>query len=168
MGILGGVGVDIKKHAGAVVNMIKGWKWLATHEALVGIPEENSQRGTDDGGSVLTNAQLMYIHENGSPANNIPPRPVIQMGLMEEETMSRIKEYLGDGSKKALKGDVAGAQKDWERAGMVGVNSVMEKFTDGSLAPNAPSTIARKGSSTPLIDTGALRQSITYVVRKKK
>lgn len=31
--------------------------------------------------------------------------------------------------------------------------------------PNAPSTIAQKGSDTPLIDTGKLRQSITSAVR---
>lgn len=30
--------------------------------------------------------------------------------------------------------------------------------------PNAPSTIARKGSSNPLIDTGEMRQKVTYKV----
>ena len=161
---MGGVGVQIEKHGGTILNMIKGWKWLAEHEALVGIPEENSARKS--GG--LSNAQLMYIHENGSPANNIPARPVLQMGIADEEASGRIQDYLGEGSRRALKGDIAGAQQAWEKAGMVGVNSVLGKFTDGSLAPNAPATIARKGSDTPLIDTGALRQSITYVVRKKK
>lgn len=32
--------------------------------------------------------------------------------------------------------------------------------------PNAPSTIAMKGSSNPLIDTGFMRQSVTYKVNK--
>jgi hypothetical protein len=32
--------------------------------------------------------------------------------------------------------------------------------------PNAPITIARKGSDTPLIDTGFLMQSTTFVTRK--
>ena len=31
----------------------------------------------------------------------------------------------------------------------------------------APSTIKRKGSAQPLVDTGALRQSITYIIRPK-
>lgn len=31
--------------------------------------------------------------------------------------------------------------------------------------PNAESTIARKQSSNPLIDTGLLRQSVTFIVR---
>ena len=38
------------------------------------------------------------------------------------------------------------------------------KFTDGTLTPNAPSTIKKKGSSRPLIDTGQLRQSISNKV----
>jgi hypothetical protein len=35
------------------------------------------------------------------------------------------------------------------------------------IAPNKPSTVERKGSSRPLIDTGALKRSTTYVVRSK-
>ena len=34
-----------------------------------------------------------------------------------------------------------------------------------SAQPNAPRTISRKGSDTPLIDTGFLVNSTTYVVR---
>ena len=33
---------------------------------------------------------------------------------------------------------------------------------------NAPSTIAKKGSSNPLIDSGAMRQSVTYSVSPTK
>ena len=162
---MGNVGVQIEKHGETILNMIKGWKWLSEHETLVGIPEDKS--GRQDGAG-LTNAQLMYIHENGSPANKIPARPVLQSALSGAEASGRIQDYLSEGCKHALRGDVNGAQAEWEKAGMVGVNAAMEKFTDGTLAPSAPSTIAQKGSDTPLIDTGALRQSITYVVRREK
>ena len=37
-------------------------------------------------------------------------------------------------------------------------------FPDNGLKPNAESTIAAKGSSTPLIDTGQLRSSISHRV----
>lgn len=40
------------------------------------------------------------------------------------------------------------------------------KLTEGPWEPNAPDTIAAKGSSRPLIDTGLLRNSLTHVVRK--
>lgn len=42
---------------------------------------------------------------------------------------------------------------------------VQKKIAQGIAPPNAPSTIKEKGSSTPLIDTGQLRQSVTFLVR---
>lgn len=44
---------------------------------------------------------------------------------------------------------------------------VKAKITDGPFTPNAPATIRQKGSARPLIDTGRMRQSIRYVVRKR-
>jgi len=44
---------------------------------------------------------------------------------------------------------------------------VQEKITNGSFAPNAPSTVMAKGSSKPLIDTGRMRQSVNYVIQQK-
>ena len=67
-----------------------------------------------------------------------------------------------------VKGDTMSAEKEMNKAGMIGRDACKKYITDGThLAPNAPATIARKGSSTPLIDTGALLNSITYEVRKK-
>lgn len=39
-------------------------------------------------------------------------------------------------------------------------------FPGNGFEPNADSTIERKGSSTPLIDTGQLRSSISYEIEK--
>lgn len=44
---------------------------------------------------------------------------------------------------------------------------VQEKIESGSYEPNAPSTIRKKKSDKPLIDTGRMRQSVKYVIRKK-
>ncbi|MBD8026427.1 hypothetical protein H9636_07115 [Ureibacillus sp. Re31] len=52
----------------------------------------------------------------------------------------------------------------WERLGAKIVADIQEKITDLDAPPNAPSTIAKKGSSNPLIDTGGLRSRITYRV----
>lgn len=54
---------------------------------------------------------------------------------------------------------------------LVGIESqkiVQKKITDGPWLPNAPATIARKGSDKPLIDTGAMRQNVTFVVRARR
>lgn len=42
---------------------------------------------------------------------------------------------------------------------------IKRKITTLKYPPNAPSTIKKKGSSNPLIDTGHMRSSIRYVVK---
>lgn len=53
-----------------------------------------------------------------------------------------------------------------DQIGLFMQSGMQKNISDGIPPPNAPSTIARKGSSTPLIDTGQLRSSITYAVNK--
>lgn len=54
-----------------------------------------------------------------------------------------------------------------EKLGLTIVGEIQKRIAKGIPPPNAESTIARKGSSTPLIDTGQLRSSITHKVRGK-
>lgn len=52
-----------------------------------------------------------------------------------------------------------------ERVGAQGAATVQEAISAGIDPANAPSTVERKGSSTPLMgETGNLRGSITYVI----
>lgn len=44
------------------------------------------------------------------------------------------------------------------------VGSIQERMARGIAPPNRPRTVARKGSATPLINTGQLRSSITFRV----
>lgn len=44
---------------------------------------------------------------------------------------------------------------------------IKKKIRTGPFKPNAPSTIRRKGSSRPLIDTGHLRQSVRYKIVRR-
>ena len=44
---------------------------------------------------------------------------------------------------------------------------VQETIKEGEFSPNAPSTIKKKGSDKPLIDTGHMRQSVMTVVDRK-
>ena len=41
------------------------------------------------------------------------------------------------------------------------------EIIEGDFAPNAPSTIRRKKSSRPLIDTGRMRQSVNFQIKEK-
>ena len=50
--------------------------------------------------------------------------------------------------------------------GVMAVGDVQHEITVLSHPPNAPATIKAKGSSKPLIDTGEMRQSVTYQIRR--
>ena len=132
-------------------------------DLLVGVPQEKTER--EGNNEPITNAELMFIHTNGSPIKNIPKRPTIEPTI--EENKERISEMFNKTVNKILnnKGD---GRADLEKIGIWTVNKIKAKFGSDELAPNAPSTIAQKGSDRPLIDTGQLRNSITYVVRKKQ
>jgi hypothetical protein len=51
-----------------------------------------------------------------------------------------------------------------EQMGQLAEGHIKQEITDLKDPPNAASTIAAKGSDNPLIDTGAFRQSIRYVI----
>jgi len=46
------------------------------------------------------------------------------------------------------------------RFGLRYVGLIQQRISSGIAPPNSPVTVARKGSATPLIDTGQLRSSI--------
>lgn len=136
-------------------------KELKKHDVLVGIPEEKSSR---EGGKA-TNAELLFIHTNGSPAKGIPARPVLQPAI--EHDKERVGEMLGKAVDAATSGNKEQILPALERAGQYGENVCKAWFTNqaNGWQPLKAETIERKGSSRPLIDTAQMRKSITHVVR---
>ena len=61
----------------------------------------------------------------------------------------------------------ASAQDILEKIGVFQKGLIQRKIVDGTFEPNAPSTIRKKGSSRPLIDTGRMRQSVNFIIRRK-
>lgn len=136
---------------------------FSKQDLLIGVPQEKTQREGNE--RSITNAELMFIHTNGSPARNIPKRPTIEPTI--DENKAKITEKFKNAVNKILqnKGD---GKDDLEKLGLWIVNKVKARFGSDELAENAPSTIAKKGSDRPLIDTGQLRNSVTYVIRNKQ
>jgi hypothetical protein len=159
---------------------------LGKSDVLVGIPQAATERGdkllsratklkpgkrqtrlVTLSESEVTNAQILYIHTHGSPARNIPARPVIEPAIAADGNREQISGELAEAAKAHLEGSPEHTDLHLRRAGMAGRNASVNWFTDArnNWAPNRPSTIRRKKSDRPLIDTGALRRSLTYVVR---
>lgn len=111
-------------------------------------------------------ALKLYLHSKGSALFAIPPRPIIEPAINASGNKERIVAQLKLAGEAALKGNEKEMTKQLNRAGLLAQNIVRAWFTDprNHWAPNAPSTIQRKGSSRPNIDTGELRKSITYLV----
>jgi hypothetical protein len=116
--------------------------------------------------NLVNNAQLVYIHSNGSPLRHIPARPIIEPALKDAENMALYMPELEAAAKAALGGNVDQVAQHLQRAGLIAQNVVRQWFVNpkNAWAPNAPSTIKAKDSSRPLIDTSSMRKSITFVV----
>lgn len=119
-------------------------------------------------GASYPEALQMYLHSKGSPQWQIPPRPVIEPAITAKGNKEKITSEMEAAGKAALNGNRTAMRYFMERAGITAVNLVKAWFTDprNGWAPNSPSTIKRKGSSKPLIDTAQMRNAITYILDK--
>lgn len=153
----------VKDRVGAV---LKGVRALTTKEVLVGIPSTTA--GRDD--TPINNAEIGYLMETGSPAQNIPERPFLVPGV--ESAQDKFIPHLKAAGLSALEGKTAMIERDFDRAGIVAANAVKAKITDGPFTPLSPKTLQKRRAKgrtgeRPLIDTGQLRRAVSHVVRKK-
>lgn len=174
-------GVEVKVKSSDAV--LKALAKLKKTEVLVGIPADSEPR--ED--TPLTNATLGFIHENGSPASGIPARPFLVPGVAHGRP--EIREHLEAAVKAAYRGKARESSAELERAGSVAESAVKREITTADFAPLKASTIARRNASRnttskrsnedvrsdefgqgirPLINTGQLRNSITYIVKGGK
>lgn len=153
-------------------NLMNAVSYMQNNYVLVGIPQKTSSRPEDKIGSKeITNAELLYIHTNGSPVNNIPARPVIEPAIYNDS--ERLSKMLMKGFQQLCDGDVEKCDRTLQLIGTRAQKVCRDWFTNpaNGWPPNSPGVIAaklRKGSTAPkpLIDTGELRKSITYVIVK--
>ncbi|WP_175984574.1 hypothetical protein [Burkholderia stabilis] len=148
--------------------ILKSIAGLVQKEVLVGVPD--STAGRKDQGEPLSNAEIGYILENGSPANNLPARPHLVPGV--QDARPKFEPQLQKGVEAALDGDLEKVEQRLNRAGILAQNSVRAKVNSNIQPKLADSTLAarrRRGvmRENTLVDTTQYRNSITYVVRKK-
>lgn len=173
-------------------DLLKSLDDLAKKTVCVGIPqEEDNHRGDDitnaellyihtngirdtsmiremqhdlDSGTPYSIAHELYVHENGSPLWQSPPRPVLEPALdnIKEEIAEQMKEVAN----VAIDGGAVGVEL--KKVGEMGQNAARDWFTnpENKWPKNSEDTIKRKGSDKPLIDTGELRKSIVYVIKE--
>jgi hypothetical protein len=116
-------------------------------------------------GASITIVDLAAIHEFGSPEAGVPERSYIRSTFRNAVWLPSLQAQL---ARKVVTGGMSPRQA----LGILGAKSVAEvrktitdRKTEGpEPQENAQSTIDRKGSDVPLVDTGRLLQSIAYEV----
>ncbi len=114
---------------------------------------------TDDRGVDM--AQIAAFNELGT--SDIPARPFLRKTM--EDSEDDIQAFCEERVQEIVEGGTA--EDALKQLGVYGKSLIQAKIKDGTWKPNAPSTIKKKKSDKPLIDTGRMRQSVNYVIKEK-
>ena len=137
-----------------------------------GVSEErNEKKDIEKYGhpSPQTNAELLYLHCNGSQPNHIPKRDVLKYTIddrynkLSDPVLNELSEHI--------------YEEDWTKKDTdLYMDKVAEMLggycrdlisnRDKRIKKNSPKTIELKGSDTPLIDIGQMRRAIVGRVKK--
>lgn len=129
---------------------------LADKEVRIGY--QHGEHQNEDGVDLC---DIAAFNELGT--KDIPSRPFLRDSVDNNE--AKINSFLQKRTKELANG--MSAEKILKEIGVFQKGLVQEEIVNGSFVPNAEATIRRKGSSKPLIDTGRMRQSVNYVIKRK-
>lgn len=112
-----------------------------------------------------TTAQVAVWNEYGTEIDGkerVPERPFFRTSW--ERNNKRYLALIIAYYRSILDGKVKEAEVFFDLLGAKASNDLKQDITAFSTPPNAPSTIKRKKSSNPLIDTGRMRAAVTWEV----
>lgn len=148
-------------------------KVLGNTEVLVGVFEDSKPREAAEGESAPTNVEVAVDQEFGKPG--VPERSFIRAGI------DHGREAIGEVAQQAMKDVLEGrldVRSAGDRVGFAAVAEIQQTIRAGIAPELSETTKARRdlrlgkkgsvsgapgaGSYTPLVDTGALWQSIVH------
>lgn len=134
---------------------------LKDGQVFIGFPEGETTH-TGPNGESADMALIAAYNEFGT--STTPARPFLKQAV--DNNQDKIKAMCEQTVKDISEGKPT--EQCLKQLGAFGVGLVQETITNGPFTPNDPKTIKRKGSDKPLIDTGQMRQSVHYIIRKKE
>ena len=105
-------------------------------------------------------AFVAATNEFGNRKERIPERPFFRRAIANGKR--RVGEIIEDNI------DTRTMAVDQRTAGLIGaymVGEIQKEIVRLDEPPNAPITIERKGRDNPLVDTGKMKQSVTFVAK---
>ena len=134
---------------------------LDQYSVKVGVP--SGAAPYKDGTST---AVIAAVHEFGSPVNNIPARPFLRPGT--QNAMPKVKKLLEVSVGKITSGEIN--HKDlYAQIGMITESEVVKMWDNNNWAPlknKKNQKSVTEGNRQILLDTGHLKNSITYQIIK--
>lgn len=134
--------------------LIEQLKASGEKAVYVGFPAEFNEKV--EGADNFNLASLAAVLEFGN--ERIPSRPFLRQTLAENQ-----EKYTALFVKLFESG--VSIDQIYEQIALIAQGDVQQNIVNGKWTANAPSTIKRKKSSKPLIDTGKLRQSVRGIVK---
>lgn len=110
-------------------------------------------------------AQLMAYHELYADQNGVQLRPIF--GEMTRKDIPKLRKmlkemYIGQIRAAYQKKSTANVSRALDMSGQYVAGLLRKRFGIRSLPRNTPFTIRKKGSNKPMIETGKLRDSLSY------
>jgi HK97 gp10 family phage protein len=105
--------------------------------------------------------QVAIASYNEFGTSRIPERPFLRQAMAENR--GAYQTLMRNDAKRIVSGEQT-MRRTLDRLGLKAQGDVQQSIVDLRSPPNAPSTIKQKGSSNPLIDTGSMRQAVTFKV----
>ena len=150
-----------KEYNGGLKGFLERFRDIGKPKVYIGVPASKNSIHKD---SKINMATLLALHVYGVPTRGIPQRDPLRPPLIANA--QRYTDLLAIGLKNALS-DGTDPKIVYEKIGIVATNDVKDYFITGNFKALSEKTIKAKGSSKPLLDTGELRNSISYEVRQK-
>lgn len=145
---------SIVEELGDLERLQKELEYLQTHAVRVGVLGNDNTNG-------VSVQEYAIFNEYGT--SHIPSRPFFRLSVGTQKAQNEIREYLNAQIENIVSGGLTG-QGAYDNLGTFVVQKIKKTIMSGNFAPNDAKTIKRKGSSTPLIDTHSLYNSISYEI----
>lgn len=135
------------------------------HVVTIGFQGPKGEAEHTDTG--MTNAHLGSIHEFGAVVQQashqiiIPERSFIRSTVDKNNNYKEVIRKLG---LALITGKLTTIPDALKVLGEKITSDIKRSIEQGIPPPNAPSTIRQKGSSKPLIDSGQMKNAVTYDV----
>lgn len=151
--------VSLKDYNGWKAELAK-LKKAAELELDVGIPEEASSDAFAAAWLSSGTPVAAYAAANEYGTKTIPSRPFMRTTFDDNEA-----SYAEEFAKLLREG--ATPRQGLVRLGMRIQKELRATIKGWATPPNAPATIKAKGEDNPLVDTGTMRRSIKWQIRKR-